>query len=128
MKTVSTSLSLEMAQATEALGQNLAASEPFLRYRAAEQALADDESASSLLRELAQRQAEMRRRQSQGLLTASDLTRLRELQASVQENQPIIDYFRAQEQVTAYLQAINDEISNLIGIDFAGLARASGCC
>jgi cell fate (sporulation/competence/biofilm development) regulator YlbF (YheA/YmcA/DUF963 family) len=123
-----TLLSLEMAQATEALGQNLAASAPMLRYREAEQALTNDEEAYSLLRRLAQQQGELRQRQSQSALTNADLTDLRTLQARVQQNRLIMDYLRAQEQVNAYLQEINQEISNLLGADFADLARVAGSC
>ena len=126
--TTKTLPSLEMAQATEALGQNLAASAPMLRYREAEQALTNDEEAHSLLRRLAQQQGELRQRQSQDALTNADLTDLRTLQARVQQNRLIMDYFRAQEQVNAYLQEINQEISNLLGADFAGLARVAGSC
>ncbi|MFW6097451.1 MAG: YlbF family regulator [Chloroflexota bacterium] len=121
-------LSLEMAQATESLGQNLAASEPMLRYRAAEQALTENEAAYSLLRQLARQQGELRQQQSQGKLTNGDLQDLRELQAQVQQNELIMDYFRAQEQVNAYLQEINQEISSLLGADFAALARVAASC
>ncbi|MDT8305600.1 MAG: YlbF family regulator [Anaerolineae bacterium] len=128
MTTITNVLSMEVAQATEALGQNLAASEPMRRYQAAEQALTENEEAYSLLRRFAQQQGELRQRQSQGTLTQAHLADLRELQEQVQQNHLIMTYFRAQEQVNAYLQEINQEISTLIGADFAGLARVSGCC
>lgn len=121
------SFSMDIAQATEALGQNLAYSTPFLQYRAAEQALAADEAAYSLLRELARLQGELRQRQSQGAIAAADLNRLRQVQAGVQANAVIAEYFRAQQEVTAYVGEINAEISNLLGVDFAGLARVSSC-
>lgn len=95
MTTMTNLLSFEMMQATEALGQNLAYSAPFLRYRAAEQALTEDDAAFSLLQELAQQQAEARRRQSKGALTAADLDRLRQIQADAQANPVIAEYFRA---------------------------------
>lgn len=128
MMTTKTLLSLEMAQATEALGQNLAASAPMLRYREVEQALTNDEEAYALLRRLGQQQGELRRHQSQGTLTQTHLADLRHLQARVQENSLIMAYFQAQEQVNAYLQEINQEISSLIGADFAALARVAGSC
>lgn len=128
MTTITNVLSMEVAQATEALGQNLAASEPMRRYQAAEQALTENEEAYSLLRRLAQQQGELRQRQSQGTLTQAHLTELRELQAQVQQDRLITAYFEAQAQANAYLKEINQEISALIGADFAGLARVSGCC
>jgi cell fate (sporulation/competence/biofilm development) regulator YlbF (YheA/YmcA/DUF963 family) len=116
-----------MDQVTEALGQNLAYSAPFLRYGAAGRALSEDGAATALLRELGRLQGELRRRQNQGAVTAGDLARLRQVQADVQANAVIADYLRAQQEVTLYVQEINAEISNLLGVDFAGLARVSGC-
>jgi hypothetical protein len=66
-------LSSDIAQATEALGQNLAYSAPFLQYRAAEQALVADDQAYGLLRAFIRFQGELRQRQIQGTFTAADL-------------------------------------------------------
>jgi cell fate (sporulation/competence/biofilm development) regulator YlbF (YheA/YmcA/DUF963 family) len=123
-----TPLSIDIAQATEAFGQNLAYSAPFLQYHAAEEALVADTAAYSLLQELAQLQGNLRLRQSQGTLSASDLENLRRLQADVQANAVIADYFRAQQDVTAYIQTLNEQISSLLGVNFAGLARVPGSC
>jgi cell fate (sporulation/competence/biofilm development) regulator YlbF (YheA/YmcA/DUF963 family) len=123
-----TPLSIDVAQATEAFGQNLAYSAPFLQYHAAEEALVADEAAYTLLHELARLQGELRMRQSQGTLSASDLDHLRRLQADAQANPLIADYLRAQQDVTAYVQALNEEISSLLGVNFAGLARVPGSC
>lgn len=121
------SLSTDIAQATEALGQNLAYSAPFLQYRAAEQALIDDDHAYTLLNELIRFQGELRRRQIQGTFTAADLEQFGQLQAGVQANALIAAFFQAQQDVTLYVQEINQEITSLLGVDFAGLARVSSC-
>lgn len=125
--TMINNLSPDMAQATVALGQNLAAAQPMLNYRTAEQALMDNQEAMALLQQLSQQQGALRQRQTQGTLTQTHLADLRQVQARVQENGVIMAYFRAQEQINAYLQEINQEISNLIGADFAALARVSSC-
>lgn len=121
-------LSSDIAQATEALGQNLANSAPFLQYRAAEQALVADDQAYGLLRAFIRFQGELRQRQIRGTFTAADLEHLGRLQADVQANGVITAFYQAQQEVTAYVQEINTEISNLLGVDFAGLARVAGCC
>lgn len=121
------SLSTDIVQATEALGQNLAYSAPFLQYRAAEQALIADDQANALLREYIRFQGELRRRQIQGTFTAADLEHLAQLQAEVQASVVITGYFQAQQEVTAYVQELNEEISGLLGVNFAGLARVSSC-
>lgn len=125
--TMINNLSPDMAQATVALGQNLAAAQPMLNYRTAEQALMDNQEAMALLQQLSQQQGALRQRQTQGTLTQTHLADLRQVQARVQENGVIMAYFQAQEQMNAYLQEINQEISNLIGADFAALARVSSC-
>ncbi len=125
--TITRPLSRDIAQAVEALGQNMACSEPFLVFRTAEQALVADGPASSLLRELSQLQAELRQRQNREMLPMEDLERLRRLQAAVQANPTIADFFRAQQEVSANIQEINQEVSSLLGVDFAGLARVSSC-
>lgn len=125
--TTVTPLSSDIAEATEALGQNLAYSAPFLQYRAAEQALMADDHAYTLLNELVRFQGELRRRQIQGTFTAADLERFGRLQADVQANGVIAAFFRAQQDVTLYVQEINREITSLLGVDFAGLARVSSC-
>lgn len=125
--TLMNNLSPDMTQATTALGQNLAASQPMLNYRMAEQALTENQEAMALLQQLSQQQGALRQRQMQGTLTQTYLADLRKVQAQVQENSLIMAYFQAQEQVTAYLQEINQEISNLLGADFAALARVSSC-
>jgi cell fate (sporulation/competence/biofilm development) regulator YlbF (YheA/YmcA/DUF963 family) len=125
--TTVTPLSGDIAQATEALGQNLAYSAPFLQYRAAEQALIADDRAYTLLRELINFQGELRQRQIQGTFTAADLEHFGQLQGDVQANAVIAAFFRAQQDVTLYVQEINREITSLLGVDFAGLARVSSC-
>lgn len=126
--TTRTSPSSDMAQATEALGQNLAYSAPFLQYRAAEQTLVADEQAHGLLRDFIRFQGELRQRQIQGTFTAADLEHLGRLQADVEANTVISAFFRAQQEVILYVQEINQEISSLLGLDFAGLARVASCC
>lgn len=121
------SLSIDIAQATEALGQNLAYSAPFLQYRAAEQALIADDQAYALLRAFIRFQGELRRRQIQGTFTATDLEHFAQLQAEVQASLVIAGYFQAQQEVIAYLQELNEAISGLLGVNFAGLARVSSC-
>jgi cell fate (sporulation/competence/biofilm development) regulator YlbF (YheA/YmcA/DUF963 family) len=121
------SLSTDIAEATEALGQNLAYSAPFLQYRAAEQAFIADDQAYMLLREFIRFQGELRRRQIQGTFTAADLEHFAQLQAEVQASVVIAGYFQAQQEVTAYVQELNEEISGLLGVNFAGLARVSSC-
>lgn len=118
----------ELSQATEALGANLSCSKQFLRYRAATNHLNNDEQASAILQQLTELQAELRIRQTQGILTSEDINQLRSLQGEVQHNPVIVEHLEAQQGVIDAIRDINQEISNWLGMDFASLARTPGCC
>lgn len=117
-----------LIQATEALGVNLSYSGQFLRYRAATSRLNDDVHASAILQELGELQTELRTRQMQGTLTSEDINQLRSLQNEAQDNPVIAEQLEAQQGVIDAIRDINQEISNWLGMDFASLARAPGCC
>ncbi|MDR3573660.1 MAG: YlbF family regulator [Anaerolineaceae bacterium] len=117
-----------LLQATTTLAENLLQSEPFLQYHSSYKKLEEDSKASLLLQNLSKTQAELRRKQSQSKISEEELNHLRVLQQQAQSNKVILEYAEAQQAAIEYLKEINQEISNLIGIDFGSLARRSGCC
>ena len=117
-----------LQQATEQLGRALRASAPVRAYLDASANLETDVGATSLLDELAQRQAALRVKQNDGGLSQADIDDLRALQFRVQTQTTIAAYLQAQQDVRALLPQINHEISQLLGVDFAALARKSRCC
>jgi cell fate (sporulation/competence/biofilm development) regulator YlbF (YheA/YmcA/DUF963 family) len=121
-------ISITMLEATSALAENLAQSEPFLRFRAAEVRMNADPQALRLLTEFSEAQQKIRTQQQSGAISANDLKRLRMLQSEIGTNEAIQDYQLAQELAVAFLKEVNQEISQLLGIDFASLARRSGGC
>jgi cell fate (sporulation/competence/biofilm development) regulator YlbF (YheA/YmcA/DUF963 family) len=118
----------QLQQATEQLGQALRASAPIKAYLAASTNLETDAVATRLLDELAQHQAALRVKQNDGSLTQAAIDDLRALQFRVQTQPTIAAYLQAQQDVRTLLPQINYEISQLLGVDFAALARKSGCC
>jgi cell fate (sporulation/competence/biofilm development) regulator YlbF (YheA/YmcA/DUF963 family) len=118
----------EVKEATLHLGQNLISTEPYLHYKRAEQALNDDPAATSLLNSLAQVQAQMRKAQAKMSVNPDDLMTLGDLQAQVQANPIISEYNTRKQELTVLLQETNTEISQLLGINFATIARHSSCC
>ncbi len=118
----------ELAQAARALGNALTQTQPMRDYQAASERMAADSRATSLLEELQQVQAEIRVRQNTGQVTREDLDKLRDLQSRVQAYPAIAAFMEAQLQVQAFLPAVNRELSNLLGVDFAALGRVSSCC
>jgi len=113
--------------AVERLATTLAGAEPIAAYRQAKKRLETDPDAGELLERFQSVQADLRVRQARGTITQADVTRLRTLQRAVQSNQLIIEYAEAQQAAMAYLPEVNQEISQLLGIDFASLAGPASC-
>ncbi len=118
----------ELAEAARALGTALAQTAPIREYREATDRMASDSQATALLDELQQVQADTRVRQNNGKVTRQEIEHLRDLQSRVQVHPSIVAFMQAQLQAQAYLPAVNRELSDLLGVDFATLGRVSNCC
>ncbi len=118
----------DLWQASANLAEALAQSEPVARLKTAEKALNSDRQAAQLLVDLSELQQKMRTQPVSGPVSRDDVTRLRALQSEVGSSGTIQDYLLAQELAVVMLRDVNLEISNLLGVDFASLARRSGCC
>jgi len=121
------SLPSELYQATDSLIQNLLASEAFLTYQQSLAAMNSDSQAHTLLERLSTHQAELRRKQSANSVTQSDVEELRSIQMQVQANPAIMAYAQSQQDAVNFLREVNQEISQLLGVDFAALAKQSTC-
>ena len=124
METVFTPI---VQEAAGAFTGNLLASEAFIRYQRAQSRLNEDHRAHTLLEQLTQAQANLRKKQNSGSVTQAELDVLRAIQVQVQRNTVIMDYAEAQQQAVNFLREINDEISQLWGINFASFANHSTC-
>jgi cell fate (sporulation/competence/biofilm development) regulator YlbF (YheA/YmcA/DUF963 family) len=120
-------LTPELSQATDSLIQNLLASEVFLTYHQSLAKMNSDTQARDLLENLSMLQTELRRKQNSNSVTPSDLDELRTVQAQVQVNSAIMEYAQSQQDAVNFLREINQEISQLLGVDFASLAKQSTC-
>ncbi len=126
MKTTPT-LPSNLSSAAERLAQALLHSEFISAYQQAKDSLYADPQAVALLERLSTTQADLRRKQNQGTLTQEEINALRALQKEVQANPKIMAYAQTQQDAIRYLPYVNDEISELIGIDFASLAGPASC-
>ena len=115
----------DLLAATQALAENLLASEPFALYQQAHARFDADPEARGLIERLSQTQADLRRQQAQGRVPPTEVAELRTLQGEVQSHAVIIDYVTTQQSAVTYLREINQAISELIGTDFAALADKS---
>ena len=122
-----TVLSSQLQEATHLLIENLVASEVFIHYQRAQAQLNADSEAHALLNQLSQTQADLRKKQVKGGINQAEIDALRELQQKVQCNPVIIDYAQSQQEAINFLREINDEISQLLGTNFATFANHATC-
>jgi cell fate (sporulation/competence/biofilm development) regulator YlbF (YheA/YmcA/DUF963 family) len=127
MATPTVPLSPTLLAAAEHLAEQLALAGPVAAYQLAKARMNGDAHARGLLELLSAAQSDVRLRQSSGGVTQADLDSLRALQGEVQSNAVITQYARTQQDALAYLPQINQEISELIGVDFASLAGPASC-
>jgi cell fate (sporulation/competence/biofilm development) regulator YlbF (YheA/YmcA/DUF963 family) len=123
-----TTLSSTMQEATDMLISNLLASEAFVRYHQAQVSMKQDLQANTLLIQLSETQSEMRQKQANNNLSTDEIDSLRTLQAQARENDIIQEYSDAQQNVIKFLREINEEINQMLGIDFASFTKRAGCC
>ncbi len=117
----------KVSNATRRLADALKRADPIEAYHDAEALFLADAQATALLDQLAAAQADLRVRQSDGTVTQADIDHARALQSQVQANSTIMSYVEAQQTANTYLVEVNLAISQLLGIDFASLARTCGC-
>ncbi len=126
--TMKASLSNDMLEATYSLADHLMQSEPFLQYQQADRKLHADREAMRLLEEFSELQQKIRAQQHSVGIAEGDIKRLHELQSAIGANETYQEQAYARQMAVALLQEVNDEISNLLGVDFASLTRRSGGC
>lgn len=120
-------LSPQLQEATESLINNLLASEAFVRYQNAHARFMADQEACDLMDQLAKLQARLRQKQGSGEVKQAEIDSLRLLQQRVQRNSVIMAYAQSQEEAVNSLREINNEISQLLGVNFASFANHSTC-
>jgi cell fate (sporulation/competence/biofilm development) regulator YlbF (YheA/YmcA/DUF963 family) len=128
MNSTQSAVSNTLLLAASTLAENLAQSESFLRFQEADRKLQADGEATGFLTEVAELQQQIRAQQQSGAISESDVKRLRQLQNIINANNTIQEFGKAQDLAAAFLREVNQEISNLLGIDFASLTRRSGGC
>lgn len=117
----------QLLAAAETLAVSLLEAEPVAAYYQAKERLEADEAALALLEQLATVQVALRSKQASGVVTQAEFDRLQALNHEARNNQFIVDYVTTQQIASVYLGEVNQEISQLLGIDFSALA-SSGCC
>jgi len=110
------------------LAEKIKFSEPVNNYQTALEQFTQDAESQNIMKDLSAVQKVVRQKQGSNQITQQDLQELRSLQTKAQENHVIASYVNSQQEAIAQLREINAEISSLLGVDFASLAKKSGCC
>lgn len=118
----------ELLEATFNLAESLAQAEAIVRFISANQALNNDQNTLELINVATELQHKIYNGQSSGEDFDADLNRLRDCQSQISTNTVIQEQSNARETAVAFLREINQEISQLLGMDFASLTTRSGSC
>ena len=102
-------------------------SKPIQQYLSAQEQFMQDVVAHKLMEDLSNTQKTIRQKQFEFQVSRQNLEELRSLQEKAQENKVISLYANSQQEAISYLRKIDMEISNLLGIDFAKLAKKTTC-
>mgnify|MGYP005847762183 CR=1 FL=1 len=117
---------IAIRDAAQAFAAKLRQSAPIADFWQAKARLEENHAAHALLTRLSERQRALALKQRTGdEIAQGDIDGLRRLQRQVQDNPIITAYGEALQQAQLYLPKVNAEISELLGLDFAGLARAA---
>jgi cell fate (sporulation/competence/biofilm development) regulator YlbF (YheA/YmcA/DUF963 family) len=116
----------ELLEATFDLAESLAEAEAIVHFISANQALNNDQNSLEMINAATDLQRKLYDGQSSGDDLNNDLNRLRDYQSQISSNAVIQEQSIARETAVAFLREINQEISQLLGMDFAALARRPG--
>lgn len=116
----------ELLEATFNLAESLAETEAVVHFISANQALNNDQNTLELIKAATELQRKIYDGQSSGVNLNNDLNRLRDYQSQISTNAVIHEQSFVRETAVAFLREINQEISQLLGMDFAALARRPG--
>jgi cell fate (sporulation/competence/biofilm development) regulator YlbF (YheA/YmcA/DUF963 family) len=116
----------ELLEATFDLAESLAEAEAIVHFISANQALNNDQNTLELVNAATDLQRKLYDGESSGDDLNNDLNRLRDYQSQISSNAVIQEQSIARETAVAFLREINQEISQLLGMDFAALARRPG--
>jgi len=107
----------------------LASTQELQRFYYAQEILKQDKEASALLRNAMMKQREIQAmRLKGGFFSADRSTEIQRIQRELEDNAVISDWARARSEAVDLIQATNQVISNIAGVDLSQSAPRSGSC
>lgn len=114
-------------QSLKNLIQSLTQSYELQNYLNAKHEYEADTTSFQLLQQLTAAQSELMQKQYDSQISRDDLKKIRDLQQRAKNNEKINAYSLSQQNAITFFREINDQISQLIGMNFAKLAKNSKC-
>jgi cell fate (sporulation/competence/biofilm development) regulator YlbF (YheA/YmcA/DUF963 family) len=119
---VNTSLPEPLKDAIRSLVEQIATTQPFQDFESTRSMLSRNVEALQLLEHLEEEQRSLSRLALQRDLADEDFTAIEEARQKALAHPVILAYFQAQDRLVSLLQEINNEMSSLLGFDFASSA------
>ncbi|MBW6465903.1 MAG: YlbF family regulator [Brevefilum sp.] len=114
---------VELFDATSDLAESLAHSEVIMRFTNSNQVLINDQDAQRLVQEANELHQKLYAKDASRDFMRENFPRYRELQNQIASNPVLQEQSEAQEMAINFLREVNQEISQLLGIDFGSLTR-----
>ncbi len=127
MITTQTTLDLPVREAATAFAQVLADTPEFRTFDESHHAFKADHAAQNAVQQFEDKQRSLQMMQRLGVLEQNQLDELNRLREEMMSHPTVRTYVEAQDELMRLCQAVVKEISEGIGIDFAG-ACAPSCC
>jgi cell fate (sporulation/competence/biofilm development) regulator YlbF (YheA/YmcA/DUF963 family) len=116
----------DVSQALQMLASTLRNTPAFISFERAASNLQNDVEAQNAISAYQSRQQSLRALIMLNALSAEDREELEQLEGTVYTNQTVSAYLEAQNALVALCCAVNDRISDAVGMRFA--IRQGGCC
>jgi cell fate (sporulation/competence/biofilm development) regulator YlbF (YheA/YmcA/DUF963 family) len=116
----------DVGQALQTLASTLRDTPAFISFERAASNLQNDVEAQNAISAYQSKQQSLQALIMLNALSAEDRTELEQLERAVYTNQTVSAYLEAQNALVALCCAVNDRISDTIGMRFA--IRQGGCC
>ncbi|MDD3024215.1 MAG: YlbF family regulator [Syntrophomonadaceae bacterium] len=111
------------------LGAEISISKELISLKEAEEMMLKDQGAEEVLKEFNEKQQSLQVIQSQGMpLTEGQKRELEELELKMLNNPYVYNFFTAQQEFYKVLEAVNNIISEAIGVRQQGCECGDECC
>ena len=126
-QTITPVIEADVDGAAKAFAAALAETPEFQAFEDAAVAFKQDRAAQGAVRLFQEKQRSLQMMQQLGMLTQDELNELERLRGAMIAQPSVRAYVEAQDELMLVCQAASRELSEVIGLDFAG-ACAPGCC